>query len=738
MEKTDFGIVYKAALKVITIPQSDTEILDVRAEGMDEKSIRNHFSDIAQEFAREFELMSHFKGNSHVVSYENHQVFPHEDGIGWDILIQMELLTPLNQYAIANTVTRQDVIRLGIDLCKALEICQKYNVIHRDVKPENIFVSENGDFKLGDFGIARTVEKTTGSLSRKGTNNYMAPEVYRGDEYGSNVDIYSLGIVMYRLLNGNRTPFLPHPPAYISQADRDSAFLKRMGGAPLPKPIHAEGRLAEIVLKACAYDPKERYSSPVQMRQELESILYNREEQRYIYPEGDEVPQDCYVKTGEGAAVEPEDKTFSAFGNDTDFADRDSDKVDSGKMDSGNGDSGEAEESVPNEGTNSVFDDRHDRTTSGFDQTFSSFAQKTLPLGSVQTTFSGIVRRIWPIFIGVLAIALQEIVQYFNMMRFFSVWAVSEYDAGVVMRELVPAVGISVFIGMQFVLAPKLRCGKEAAAAEVTRAAKGIVAVFSLLMILLALFGGNLFIYLTGATGFCWAMFVRSYVLTSAFCFYHALYAGCLVAANKTAPALKSVLISSAVNILLMIVFYRSSMVDGLFIPAAGHLLAAVYAGIQWKSVRASWPKSSGKNSALPEVLKAILPQLLAQLLVVGFYWLTRAVFYRLLHGLSVWWLYSRQTLIVLSIPCVNSFGFSDVAWIFQMGSNIEKKKCGAIFKNHLWVSLIVCCIGFMISQATCLPCPLDGVDMMGRVIISVLAFLQVFVGYLQAVWCKG
>ena len=121
-------------------------------------------------------------------------------GIGWDILIQMELLTPLNQYIRDHVVTRQDVIRLGIDLCKALELCQKYNIIHRDVKPENIFISETGDFKLGDFGIARTVEKTTSGLSKKGTYTYMAPEVYKGEAYGTTVDIYSLGIVLYRLL----------------------------------------------------------------------------------------------------------------------------------------------------------------------------------------------------------------------------------------------------------------------------------------------------------------------------------------------------------------------------------------------------------------------------------------------------------------------------------------------------------------------------------------------------------
>ena len=329
MEREDFGVTYKAALKAITVPANESEVREVMAEGMDEASVRDYFGTFVQDLVKEFALMSKLKGNSNVVSYENHQVIEHKGGIGWDILIQMELLTPLNEYTRKRTITRQDVIRLGIDLCKALELCQKYNIIHRDVKPENIFISDAGDFKLGDFGIARTVEKTTSGLSKKGTYTYMAPEVYKGEAYGSTVDIYSLGIVLYRLLNGNRTPFLPAAPAPITHADRENALVKRLSGAVLPPPSHAEGRLSEIVLKACAYDPKERYSSPMQMRHELEAILYSREEGKYIYPEGDDVPQDSvhYVKTGEegpGAGYERTQRDgpagrFAGSGTTSDF-----------------------------------------------------------------------------------------------------------------------------------------------------------------------------------------------------------------------------------------------------------------------------------------------------------------------------------------------------------------------------------------------------------------------------------
>ena len=69
------------------------------------------------------------------------------------------------------------------------------------MKPENIFVSRFGDFKLGDFGIAREQAHTMSNMSKKGTYSYMAPEIYKGEKYDSSIDIYSLGIVLYKLMN---------------------------------------------------------------------------------------------------------------------------------------------------------------------------------------------------------------------------------------------------------------------------------------------------------------------------------------------------------------------------------------------------------------------------------------------------------------------------------------------------------------------------------------------------------
>lgn len=287
IRREDFGTIYRAALKIITIPDSAEEVKEIKAAGMNDAEISNYFKGVVESFVQEFALMAKLKGHTNIVGYEDHQVIPADDGIGWTILIRMELLTSLINYVAENPMTRRDVIKLGIDLCKALELCQRVNVIHRDIKPANIFVSGMGEYKLGDFGVARIIENTMSG--RTGTDTYMAPEVYYEEKYGPSADIYSLGIVMYRLLNGNRAPFFPPAPKPVTYRDKGEAFRRRINGEELPLPAQADGRLAEIVLKACAYRAADRYSSPVAMRKDLEAIQYEEREAEEIYPQGDGV-----------------------------------------------------------------------------------------------------------------------------------------------------------------------------------------------------------------------------------------------------------------------------------------------------------------------------------------------------------------------------------------------------------------------------------------------------------------
>lgn len=279
--REDFGRTYVAALKVIEIPTNKSEIKAIKSEGLTDESVTTYFKSMVEDIVDEFSLMAKLKGNTNIVSYEDHMVVPKKKEFGWDIYIRMELLNPLLDHIETQVMTVKDVVQLGIDICNALEVCQRYHIIHRDIKPENIFVSDIGSFKLGDFGIARQLEKTMSGLSKKGTYTYMAPEVYKGMPYNSSVDTYSLGIVMYRFLNNNRSPFMPPITEQIKFSDREEANLRRFSGEKIPKPCKATDKLSEIILKACSYNPEERYRSPAEMKESLQKYL-GAEEDRIL------------------------------------------------------------------------------------------------------------------------------------------------------------------------------------------------------------------------------------------------------------------------------------------------------------------------------------------------------------------------------------------------------------------------------------------------------------------------
>lgn len=273
-KENSFAATENSALKVISIPPKNLDIQSYSEEmGLDEESFSAMVRNQMESITKEFSLMSQLKGNSNIVSYEDHSVVEHKGEPGWDIYIRMELLTPLTDYLrnnseIGNSVDESFVVKLGTDICKALTVCENHHIVHRDIKPQNIFINKDGNFKLGDFGIAKNAENVTIG-TRTGTFNYMAPEVYNNKPYGSSVDIYSLGLVMYWLLNERRAPFLPLFPAVPTTSDFDTALTRRIRGDEIPAPKNGSETIKKIVLKAIQYDPKKRYLSATEMLKDL-------------------------------------------------------------------------------------------------------------------------------------------------------------------------------------------------------------------------------------------------------------------------------------------------------------------------------------------------------------------------------------------------------------------------------------------------------------------------------------
>ncbi len=251
IQKEEAGHTYRAALKEIYLENS---------EAAQQKISR---------FRKEALLLSELRGDSHVVSYVDHAVIPDGES-GVYILIQMELLQPFNDWFSSCRIDDGTVKKVGLDLCEALTRCQKRNIIHRDIKPQNIFVSKFGDFKLGDFGVAAVTDDEHFRGSLAGTRPYMAPESYREWIYNYSTDVYSLGMVLYYMLNDGRLPFIESDAP--GDAEKEIALSRRIRGDKIPDPAHGSPALKAAVMKALSFQPENRYQSAGEFREALEKI----------------------------------------------------------------------------------------------------------------------------------------------------------------------------------------------------------------------------------------------------------------------------------------------------------------------------------------------------------------------------------------------------------------------------------------------------------------------------------
>ena len=270
IERNISGMQERAALKIVSRPKDESEIEEDDKNGYDSESIVAKYTEILQDYIQEYKLMKELQGQSNIVSCDDFALEKNPNGIGGKIYIRMELLTPLQKVTKERLLSEEEVIKLGKDICKALILCENRNIIHRDIKPDNVMISSFGDYKLGDFGVSKVMGHTTAG-TMTGTEGYIAPEVLHMEKYGKEVDIYSLGIVMYWLLNNRRMPFI-EATGKLTPSKVNEASLRRYQGEKIPAPYNGSAELKQIVLKACEYRPKDRYTSAQEMYDALDSL----------------------------------------------------------------------------------------------------------------------------------------------------------------------------------------------------------------------------------------------------------------------------------------------------------------------------------------------------------------------------------------------------------------------------------------------------------------------------------
>lgn len=231
-----------------------------RAEDKEKRRAALHY------VQREIEQMRRLKGCAHIMPVYDAMTIPDPDGIAESnlmpvTLIIMPKLMPLMWFtANKRKLTSMEILQLGLDICEALRSCTEQKIIHRDVKPANIFVCQKDGklrFVLGDFGISRRVENLGVEIVTEiGSGYYQAPE-FRSPIRYYNSDIYSLGVTLFYLLTGT------YPLLKPDQAAGNTTVLQIDRVVP---------EFREVLEKAMQIDPELRYHGPTQMIDALRKL----------------------------------------------------------------------------------------------------------------------------------------------------------------------------------------------------------------------------------------------------------------------------------------------------------------------------------------------------------------------------------------------------------------------------------------------------------------------------------
>ena len=232
---------------------------------------------LRQEYMHDPDLVRRFKNESKAISLLNHPnivkvyVSVNDDlqYIVMEYVDGMTLREYLNQRG--GKLTNRETVHFISQILKALEHAHANGVVHRDIKPQNIMLLDNGQLRMMDFGIARISRAENQLLSGKtmGSVHYISPEQAKGDETDCTSDIYSVGVMMYEMLSGH-LPF--------DADDMVEVAIKQISDKP--KSLHeiapeVPNALVEITEKAMAKLPQNRYASAREMLDALDAYVQN-------------------------------------------------------------------------------------------------------------------------------------------------------------------------------------------------------------------------------------------------------------------------------------------------------------------------------------------------------------------------------------------------------------------------------------------------------------------------------
>ena len=246
----------KYIVKVISVPASQKQLDALLLTGAykDAAGALEYFKELTDGIVVEAETLQKLSKLEGFLPYDGWQVEPMYDGkLGYQIYLVSSYKRSLEKFLRRNPMTHLGAVNLGLDLCAALAICRRAGYMFVDLKPSNIYLTGEREYRIGDLGFASLKSLKYSNLPSKYRSPYTAPELHDAlATLNPTADVYSLGMILYQLYNNNQLPFQ-------NRAPREE----------LPMPLNADYEMAEIIMKAVAPDPRHRWQSPIEMGKAL-------------------------------------------------------------------------------------------------------------------------------------------------------------------------------------------------------------------------------------------------------------------------------------------------------------------------------------------------------------------------------------------------------------------------------------------------------------------------------------
>ncbi|MBR7178794.1 MAG: protein kinase [Oscillospiraceae bacterium] len=283
-------------VKKISLPASQVQVDALLLAGVypDADSVRAYYRDQAQSIVQEIQTLNALAEQRGFVPLQDHQVEPMVSGVGYEVYTLSRYRKTLQRHIRRNPMTHLGAVNLGIDLCAALAVCREAGWLYVALKPENIYLFGDQEYRIGDLGFVSMDSLKYASLPDRCRSVYTAPEV--ADAYASlnaTMDTYALGLILYQVYNGGKLPF-------DNDAGRTAWLDKLAAGESIVPPAYADEEMAAIITKACAYDPADRWQTPAELGHAIISYMQrNGAEDIPIVPPAE-------PETAEEAPAEPE------------------------------------------------------------------------------------------------------------------------------------------------------------------------------------------------------------------------------------------------------------------------------------------------------------------------------------------------------------------------------------------------------------------------------------------------